>query len=416
MVLHDTAPCYAIKGTPRGTHIFRGNMKFTDRSIKSIRPTGKRFEVRETGRTGFAVRVSTTGTKTFVFIYKINGQKKRLSFGTYPAMSLNEAHLLYEEAKLELEKGNDPALIKAKKSQLEKNEVTIPELIKLYINQYAKVRKTSWEEDERQLNKDILPRWKNRKAIEINKSDVHAVLDTLIERGAPIGANRLLAVLKKVFNYAKEKGYVTNNPCDEITPPATETSRDRVLTANEIKTFWHQLDCTNMHSSTKNALKFQLITLQRRKEVALARWNDIHGDTWVIPAGTAKNKKRHDVHLSQFAKKLLIEAKSYSKDSPFLFPSPCGAGSKHIRPDALSKAVKRNMETLMVQDFSPHDLRRTAATFLTKSKIANRLVLSLMLNHSQGKSVTAVYDKYEYFTEQQKAWEAWGVKLEEIIA
>jgi len=390
-------------------------MKFTDRSIKAITPIGKRCDIRETGRTGFAIRVSSTGTKTFVFIYKINGQKKRLSFGTYPAISLNAAHLLYEEAKLELEKGNDPAQIKSNNTQQDKNAETIPELINVYIEKYAKVRKESWKEDERQLNKDVLPAWRTRKAKDITKRDVNFLIDSLVSRNAPVGANRLLAVMKKMFNYAVEKDIVLTSPCAGISPPAIETSRDRVLTEGEVKTFWHQLDCASMSAGTKIALKLQLATLQRRKEVASARWEDINNDIWIIPASIAKNSIRHEVHLSELAQELLKEAKILSKDSPFLFPSPRGAGSKHIMPDALSKAVNKNAGKLHLKDFTPHDLRRTAATLLTKSKITNRFILSLILNHSQGKSVTAIYDRNEYDTEQQEALSAWGVKLSAII-
>src|SRR5690606_25912905 len=113
---------------------------------------------------------------------------------------------------------------------------------------------------------------------------------------------------------------------------------------------------------TRFALKIMLTTGQRAGEVLSAKWSefDLEGGWWTIPAEKAKNGLAHRVPLTAFAISLLNEI---SNDSEFLFPSP--RGESHIEVNALAQAVRINLPTLGVPKFTPHDLRRTAASHMT---------------------------------------------------
>ena len=153
-------------------------------------------------------------------------------------------------------------------------------------------------------------------------------------------------------------------------------------------------------------------SVQTRVEVVSATWSDIEMATgWLtIHEGVAKNKLAHRVPISPMAKSLFKKAKQLSGDSSFVFPNP--SGKRHIRADAISKAVRRNEAVFQIDHFAPHDLRRTAASHMASAGTP-RLTIGKILDHVES-GVTAVYDRHSYDQEKRKALNAWGRKLESI--
>ena len=394
-------------------------MRFTDRSIKALKPEDKRRDIREgKSRPGFAVRIFPSGNKSFIYIYTLNGVKRRMTLGSFPNISLSEAHSEYDAASRKVENDIDPAIEKLEADQAEKAADTITELAAEYIEKWAKPRKRSWKEDQRILNHDIIPAWGKRKAKDITRRDAILLLDKIVDRGAPIAANRTHALLHKMFRFAVGRDIIPFNPCSDMPKPSIEHQKDRVLSDDEVKTHWHGImTSTEMSDLTRYALLLQLTTAQRQGEIASMRWDDIHGDTWTIPAERAKNGLAHRVPLSPQAIALLNTAKEISGESEYVFPSP-KAG--HIAPSAVGKALRRHLKELKEpitrecsEWFTPHDLRRTAATKMTEAGI-NRLAVSKVLNHAES-GVTAVYDRHSYDKEKRQALETWGRRLDAII-
>jgi len=397
--------------------------KFTDLFISNLKPKEQRYDVREGNGEGFAIRVSTNGTKTWTIIFKFNRRKRRLTLGTYPAMTLKEARSTFREARDLIDKGIDPIehqkelehkeeeeqqrLEKAAKKEAQK--LTVGSLADEYLEKWSKPRKRSWKEDQRILDHDILPEWKNRKAETITRRDVIAILDKIVDRGAPIAANRTFALIRKMFNFAIGRGILDNSPCTGIQAPAAENRRDRVLNQDEIRNFWKGLDNAFMADNTKLALKLQLVTAQRNGEIINSVWNefDVDNGWWVIPAEKSKNKLTHRVPLPPLALKILEQAKFLAADSPWVFPSP--RGNKPMTETAMGHAVRRNLANWEIASFTPHDLRRTAASHMTSFGIS-RLVVSKILNHVES-GITAVYDRHSYDPEKKHALEAWSTKL-----
>jgi integrase len=235
----------------------------------------------------------------------------------------------------------------------------------------------------------------------------------VLDRGAPIGANRLLALLRKMINYAvDELEIITTSPCLKIKAPAPENRRDRVFTTDEISAFWIGLDRAKIAEGTKLILKMQLVTGQRKGEIVSAAWEeiDLTDKWWTIPPEKAKNKMAHRVPLAPLALELLQAAKSLSGDSPWVFPSP--RAGKHITPEAVDHALRRPGLDLGF-DFVPHDLRRTMASLMTGMGIP-RLVVSKILNHAE-RGVTSVYDRSSYDRQKKQAMESWGHKVKALV-
>jgi integrase len=96
------------------------------------------------------------------------------------------------------------------------------------------------------LERDVLPRWRRRRARDVTARDVRRLLDAILTRGAPIQANRTLAVVRKVFNWAgaPDRALVpqSHNPCRGLERPAPERQRERVLSADELRALWRALD------------------------------------------------------------------------------------------------------------------------------------------------------------------------------
>jgi integrase len=186
------------------------------------------------------------------------------------------------------------------------------------------------------------------------------------------------------------------------------------LTTDEIRALWLGLEGAKMMAEgTKLALKLQLVTIQRKAEVVTARWDeiDLTDKWWTIPPEKAKNKMAHRVPLSPLALELLQAAKNLTGDSPWVFPSP--QTQRHITPEAIDHALRRPGLEALGFSFTPHDLRRSAASHMTGMGTP-RLVVSKILNHME-KHITSVYDRHSYDLEKRQALEAWAHKLKSIV-
>ena len=414
--------------------------RFTDAKIKGLKPTSKRAILFEHGGRGFGLRVEPSGRKSFFLEYRIGEAEERrnriLTIGKYPTVSLTEARSIASQSLSKIEQNIDPATQKLTKKITDRNALTVGDLVEEYIEKWARVKKKeqSWKEDERLLNKDILPAFGRKKAKDIRRRDIVLLLDGIVERGATITANRVLAVTRKMFNFAVGRDIIDASPCVQIPAPSKENRRERYLSEDEIKVFLEKLDDTKMSQEIRLALKFLLITGQRKNEVLSAEWNefDLKSKWWTIPSVKSKNQLTHRVPLTSISMEILNELKKITGQYQFLFASPVGHTKKNperkvgmypILGSAVDRALRNNLTNNLktkqtnifnLDNFTPHDLRRTVASMMTKSGV-DRLVLKKILNHAD-RDVTAVYDRYEYDKEKQVAMLAWDRGLKKILA
>jgi integrase len=380
-------------------------VNLTARKLDSLKPpaTGQ-ADHWDHGLPGFGIRISAGGRRTWVVMYRLGRRKVRLTLGTYPAMPLGSARHDAKAALAKVQGGGDPA----SERWAERHADSFGQLAEAYLERYAKLRKRSWKTDEEILNRDVLPKWKNRRAKDISRRDVRELLQAIVDRGAPIMANRTFEILRRLFNWAIGEDYLTTSPCVGLGKPSKENRRDRVLREDEIRAVWEAMGAEDPLVAA--IMKLRLVTAQRGGEVASMARAEIDKGTawWTIPAEKAKNGLSHRVPLSPLAISILKEAEAKAGESPWMFPSR--RKGRHL--EQLVQAAHRIRDRSKV-NFTPHDLRRTAASHMTGMGIS-RLTVSKILNHAE-KGVTATYDRHSYDAEKRLALDAWATRLEEIL-
>ena len=276
----------------------------------------------------------------------------------------------------------------------------------LYLEKHARVRKRSWRQDRRVIENELLPKWRTSRASEIRRRDVRELVEAIAERPAPIAANRVRALISKIFNFGISREMVEFNPCAQLERPAPEQRRDRVLTDAEIRTFWTALDHEPLEIAA--AFRLRLVTAQRGVEVHNMRWADVdlEGRWWTVPASDAKNGLPHRVALSELAVNILARLRDRTAgDATASIYVLAGARGPKQRG-----AVSRR---LGLDDFRGHDLRRTAASRMASAGVP-RLVVGKVLNHVE-QGVTAVYDRHSYDGEKRAALDTWARDLVTIL-
>lgn len=380
-------------------------LHFTDRAVRSLSTDRIQQDWWDTSFPAFGVRVARTGRRTFFVRYRAAGRQRRVKLGDYPAVSLATARTRARQVLGELATGHDPAAGR----ELQKQGPTFTELAAEYLERHAKVHKRKWRQDERDLERELLPVWGRLKAAHVSKADVLQVLDRKMDSGAPIAANRLLSLIRKIFNWGIERDLVATNPCLGVKPPAAERRRERVLSASELRLLWNCLP--GEVQSVRAAFQLLILTAQRSIEVLTMRWSDIDGDVWTVPAGVVKGKRAHPVPLSPQAREIL-EGLIRNEGDDWVMLSPRQPGAR-LHNTSLSHAAQR-LRTAAGFDWRTHDLRRTAASHMAGLGV-RRFVVSRILNHADP-SVTAIYDRHSYLPEMREALELWGRRVHEILS
>jgi integrase len=363
-------------------------------------------DIYDTKERGLILRVSDSGRKSWNVFYRHEGRNRRMTLGKYPHISLADARRLAKKHLSEAAvHGKDPAAEKLEKRAAD----TFGELADTYLEQHAKRTKRTWAEDERIIKKELKPIWGSRKAAEITRRDVRQLLDRIVGRGAEVMANRVLALVSKIFSWAVDREDLENSPAYKLKRPGEEHQRDRVLSDKEIRALWSALDDEPFPVAA--FFRLGLLTAQRRGEILGMQWAEIDLDSgwWTIASERAKNELSHRVPLFGEALAIIRQLRDTAKaDAVNVFPGPRGKAISNPQ-----KWVKRVRDATKI-DFKYHDLRRTAASDMAGIGV-QRLVISKLLNHAE-QGVTAVYERHGYDSEKRAALEKWDGRLNQIIA
>ena len=409
-------------------------VRLTDRSVACLKSNGRRYEAWDEKHPAFGVRVGNGGKKSFVFLYHWEGRARRMTLGQYPKMTLADAGVALAEARRQLEHGVDPGASEVEKRRQIRATPTVRELGLEYLDKHCKPNKRSWRDDARILEHDVSPVWGSRKVTAVRRRDVNDLLDDIAAR-APVQSNRTFAFVRAMFRFAESRDYVVASPCRGVKARTRERSRDRVLEMPEVAALWRGIEADGISQTVRLAIRFLLLTGQRIGEVVNAEWSEIDFDNavWTLPGEKVKNGKPHRVPLSPQAiailrqARLIIDEMQQRKEKPrkrdaakwaagephFRWVFPSDFGLKPITKGCIDRALRRLRVDGKVPDFHPHDLRRTAASHMTRLGI-DRLTVHKLLNHSDP-SVTAIYDRYDYAAPKKRAVETWGAEVEGAI-
>jgi len=273
-------------------------------------------------------------------------------------------------------------------------------------------RERTRKETARILQHDFVSQWKRRDVRDIGRKDVLDVLDAVVERGSPSGANHALAAIRKCFNWCVERGVIESSPCSGIKKPAMAEARERVLSDDELRSIWQATDAIGYPFGV--LVQLLLLTAQRRNEVVGMRWQDIdlNSAIWTIPGELAKNGKSHLVPLSVRALSCLASVPRMHES--FIFPA---RGNDTTTFSGFSKLKAKTDQLSRVQAWTLHDLRRSAATHMGRLGVAPHVV-ERILNHMSGsfRGVAGVYNRFQYLPEMREGLERWARHLEGLMS
>jgi integrase len=384
----------------------------TKRFVESIKPPESGYKLYWDDKLkGFGVKITRGGIITFVCFYRNKrGQQRRIAIGRYGVITALEARPQARSLLGRVASGEDPA----GERKHARGEVTFGDLAQEYRERRANEKK-SGKEDMRIIERDLLKPWGNLLAKEIKRRDVIRLIDEIKDRGSTVMSNRTLSVIRRLYNFGIARDLVEANPT-ALVAQSKERRRERFLSPEEIKQLWERLD--RMQSAgqlVKAGLQLILITGQRSGEILGMEWSEIDFENalWELPRVKTKNAQAHQVPLSSMALKILMNLPRHGK---FAFPSRIGTSIDETRPmksGALAHAIRKNRELLGLEQFCPHDLRRTCASGLASIGV-ERFIISRILNHTE-RNVTAIYDRYSYDKEKRQALVMWAAKLEEIV-
>jgi integrase len=413
---------------------------FTVKQIEALKPKDKPYRI-SSGK-GFYIRVMPSGQKRWELVYKIKGRTRVLHFGNYPTISLSDASTKFWEARRMLDQGDDPNSLvspplpppdvpEESKSTAVKAE-TISELVDLWVDWSSEHHSDKWANTLKLvLKKDIIRTYGNWLIKDFRRKHALAVLEGKAT-DAPGQARNLLKALRGTWEYAVNHELAEFNPFKDLKvakeiPSMKGSARERFLSDDEIKHFWHSVLSIGGSDSTKRALLLTLITGQRCGEVCGMKVGElmIDYDTetgwWTIPEERRMGKKggTHRVYLTRLAVSVIMGIQDRSVGNKYGLICPGKNPKIPITENAVAYYVRREFPMIEklkyygLPPWSPHDLRRTAGTGVRRLG-ASRDDMDLILGHSVG-GVTGVYDRWTGDTEKERWLTRWSEHLQEVI-
>src|SRR5271165_2903366 len=282
----------------------------TDLGIKKLPLPDKRKEVPDGKIGGLYLIVQASGAKSWAVRYRAFGLPKKLTLGAYPAVDLATARKRAQEVLGDVAGGKDPAAVKqasrvAARAEREAEVDRVERVIEIFVERHAKPKTKDWRETERMLVKEVGARWQGRRLSQLSRAHVHEMLDEIVDSGRPIRANRVFAQFRKMCRWAVGRGIIDRSPCEGLMAPSPETKRDRVLSDDEIRLAWRAFDAIGWPFGAIG--KLLLLTGARRDEAASMRWGeiDLAARTWTLPASRTKNKRPHEIPLTDAAVEII---------------------------------------------------------------------------------------------------------------
>ena len=382
----------------------------SDLKIRNLpKPARGQFEIWDTRLPGFGVRVSHGGTKSFVLVYRFQGRSRRMTLGRCGILGLADARQLALQALRAVLLGQDPGAEKLKARRIPPIQ-QFDRFVDHFLASYARLKNKTAGESERLLRREFVTCWRNRPIAGISKHDVLQVLDRLVAQGNHTTANRAFGALRRLFNWAIERGLIEQSPCAGLRMPTKEIPRDRVLRDAELNAVWHSLEAIGYAYGPFAQLL--LLTGQRKGEVAGLRWQEIDfaQRLWTLPAPRNKSGRAHVLPLTDKVIEILTGLPRLHPE--LVFPARTRRGQSMIFRGGKKNSTSRSAVT----GWRLHDLRRTAATGMARAGVAPHVV-ERVLNHSKGivSGVAAVYNRFGYLPEMRAALEAWERHVLDVI-
>ena len=358
----------------------------TDKIVAALPPPTKGNRIRWDGGSGFGVRVTSAGARAFVLRYRnAAGRDTQMTIGSTRDWSVAKARKHADALRHQVDTGADP--LKARKTTRE--ALTVADLADRFEAEHLPDLRPATTRDYRaMLRRHIRPALGNDKVADVQPKAIRD-MHRKIAATAPYVANRVVALLSKLFAFAIGEGVRADNPAKGA-KRAPEAKRERFLSPAEIARLSDAL-IAHPERGSANAVRLLLLTGARRMEVLGSTWRqfDLDNGVWLKPAATTKQKKDHRLPLSAPARQMLADMRSEAdlederrqrhRLAPiaFLFPGKEGQAVTDIKHFWAAICRKAGIEGVRL-----HDLRHTHASILASLGLSLPIIGAL-LGHTQ---------------------------------
>lgn len=373
-------------------------MALSDRQIRNLKPKKTLYKVAD--ERCFYIVVTPAGGKLWRFDYSLNGKRKTLAIGKYPALSLSEARAAAEQARMMIEKGQDPCAEKqAQKNAAKQNAANT---VSAVFYEWHADNLTRWQPEHAERIKtnfeaEVLPHIGQLPIDAVPVAEVKAVITSIAERGAPSTAEKIRQWLAGVFRYAAVLEITDRNPAAALQGFLPKNSEERhfpALPEKHLTEFYRRLILSNAEPQNKLAVMLNMLTVLRSTEIRGGQWEEIDraAKVWSIPAERMKKKRPHDVPLTDWALELLDELHQYTGMQPLMFPSRTRRGA-YISENTLLKI----MYSMGYKDqATPHGFRSLFSSTL-HDRGFNTKAIDKQLAHKEKDKVHAAYNRAEFW-------------------
>jgi integrase len=346
-------------------------MKLTDAIVKELpAPRSGSRKTYDTDVKGFGIRITSAGARSFILNYRTQlGRERRYTIGSFPDWKTGAARAEATELKKVIDRGGDPlGEIKAGREA-----PTVADLCQRFEAEYLPRKRPSTQTSYRQqIAAQIRPDLGKLKVAEVTFADIDAVHRAISKR-APWRANRVVALLSRMFSMAIRWRLRADNPCKGI-ERNDEPKRRRYLSADELGRLITALD---RHKDRQSAdiVRLLLLTGARRGEVLQARWDDfdLALGVWSKPGATTKTRTEHQVPLSDAALHLLTDLRQrVPRGVEWVFPAP--DGHRRDVKDAWASLCR----AADITGARVHDLRHTYASVLASAGLSLPIIGQLL--------------------------------------
>jgi integrase len=304
-------------------------MKLNDKLCKTAKPKAKAYRLFDGG--GLYLEVTPTGSKLWRLKYRFGDKEKRLSFGIYPIITLKSARDKRDDAKLIIENGNDPAVLKQEEKIAK--QVDSANTFESIAREWMEKRKGEIEDKtllniQNRLEKNLFPKIGKLPIKSINAPVLLNALKEIEARGVIDTTKRVRQAAGQIFRFAIASGRADYNPSQDIAEAlkTKEVESFKSMPLHELPEFLRKINRNDarLFRQTCLALRLMVLTFTRKKELSHAKWEefDLEKKMWLIPASRMKMKKEHYVPLSSQTMEILHELKAMNGNREHVFPSP----------------------------------------------------------------------------------------------
>lgn len=390
-------------------------MKLNDTKCKNIKPTEKIQKIADGD--GLYFMVYPHGSKIWQFRYSYHGERKGISFGKYPAVSLSEARSLRIEAREQLAKGLNPSAVRQskKKAQAKATENSFYQVALRWKDvKSTKIKDRTLKILWLRLERHILPELKNAPIKQITRIDLVGVLGKIEKKGRYETAKKLAQICAQIFEHALNEGLIENNPATGISGilKSPKMTHRPCISAEELPELLQKINQTAsiQYFQTHAAIKLLMHTFVRTNELIAARWEEFNLEEkmWIIPAARMKMKNEHKVPLSNQVVEILKTLKELFPKSEWILPSPNGY-RKHVSNNIVLHYLKRlGYKGRM----TGHGFRSLAASISTEKLKLHPVAVDKQLAHQGNDRTRSAYFRAEFMEERIGLMQTWSDYIE----